>query len=153
MSQIRVEHASGILMLPSTLRIELENRRPRAKLARAPESDSWMVAGDGLPEPSPLNVRGQVQQPSEVAFKDLVEFWRQALATAELIADVRGGYVRSRRLHPRYGLEVRFVVAPWRGRVEIRLYPRDAEWNQAVYAPALVDSARVGGSFVGKESV
>ena len=147
MSQIRVEHAGGILVLPSTLRIELERRRPRAKLARAPESDSWMVAGDGLPEPSPLNVRGQVQQPSEVAFKDLVESWRQALATAELIADVRGGYVRSRRLHPRYGLEVRFVVAPWRGAVAITLHPRDIEWVQSTYAIARVDTARVDGSF------
>ena len=96
---------------------------------------------------------GQVQQPSEVAFKDLVESWSQALATAELISDVRGGYVRSRRLHPRYGIEVRFVVAPWRGRVEIRLYPSDPEWIQAVYAPSQVDSARVGGSFVGQGGV
>jgi len=142
-----------VLDLSPTLRLELENRRPRARLVRAPDAGAWVVAGDGLPEPEPLRLYGQVQQPTEVAFKDLVESWRQALATAELIADVRGGYVRSRRLHPRYGLEVRFAVAPWRGRVEIRLYPRDAEWNQAVYAPALVDSARVGGSFVGQGGV
>lgn len=149
MSQIRIEHAGGVLKLPATLRIELESRRPRTRLARAPDAATWVTAGDGLPEPAPLRLSGQVQQPNEVAFKDLVESWRSALASAELIADVRGGFVRSRRLHPRYGLEVRFVVAPWRGRVEIYLYPLDPEWSQAIFASSLVDTARVGGSFVG----
>ncbi len=129
------------------MRLELENRRPRARLVRAPDAGAWVVAGDGLPEPEPLRLSGQVQQPSEAAFKDLVESWRQALTTAELIADVRGGYVRSRRLHPRYGLEVRFVVAPWRGAVAITLHPRDVEWVQSTYATARVDTARVDGSF------
>lgn len=119
-------------------------------MARAPDAATWVVSGDGLPEPEPLRLSGQVQQPNDAAFKDMVESWRSALASAELIADVRGGFVRSRRLHPRYGLEVRFVIAPWRGMVTITLHPRDVEWAQANYTAARVDTAVADGSFVGE---